>query len=527
VGFILAGWGRLPAAERRPIPPSRPSLTAEQLAERIDAELSQSWTKAGIQPAQPATDAEFLRRVYLDLNGRIPPVAVVRSFLSDQRSAKRVEIVETLLARGAHAAHLANTWRDQMLAGAAGNLEARQYIPQFDMWLKLRFAAGTPYDQIVGELLTTTPSRQAMRAVRPGPAAPSPLAFYEANQRKPEQLAASTSRVFLGVQVQCAQCHNHFFADWKQEQFWSLAAFFSGIEADAAAGNPLEKVFGSRKLKIPDTDTYVEPQFLDGTSPDWSSGQSRRAMLAQWITSPENPWFAKAAVNRLWEHFFGRGFVHPVDDLDPANKPSHQELFDELAAQFTLHQYDVKYLIRAITLTKAYQLSSRGQSKDEDLAHFARIPLRRMTGDQLLDSIVQATGYRERSSPRSQFVIDDGLGSVRAEFQAKFSEQSLPRTEAETSILQALAMMNGKLIGDVVNLKTSETLVAVADSPFFDTRGRIEALFLATFSRPPEPEELEKLAAYVDSGGPTKDGKAALADVFWALLNSAEFVLCH
>ncbi len=501
-------------------------LSVEELTELIDTQLAASWQREGVTPAATADDAEFLRRAYLDIIGKIPSVAEVERFLGDTASDKRARLVDDLLRRGAHAQHFANTWRGLMLAGAAENIQSQINTPQFETWLRLRFAVNMPYDRLVSELLTAPvepqqpPGAQNMRSF-----VPSPSAFFQANEQKPEMIAASTTRIFLGVQVQCAQCHDHPFSHWTRREFWSLAAFF-----DAAPGQPPKKPSGgsANAILIPETDIVVEPAFLDGSAPDWQSPASKREMLSRWITRADNPYFAKAAVNRLWDHLLGRGFVHPVDDLDKANPPTHPELMDEMSRQLAAHHFDLNYLIRAVTATQAYQLTSRATSVGEDdLRHFARMPIRRMTADQLFSSVVQATGYREPRRRARQGVVQPDLASAAAEFRNRFSDQSVPRTEAETSILQALTLMNGKLVSTATDLKESETLVAVAEAPFLSAAERVEALFMATLSRRPDDEESARCVTYVENGGAAKDQKAALADVFWARLNSAEFALNH
>ncbi len=287
-----------------------------------------------------------------------------------------------------------------MLAGAAENIESQINTPQFETWLRLRFAINMPYDRLVTELLTAPVEAAQMNAPRMRSFVPSPVAFFQANEQKPEMIAASTTRIFLGVQVQCAQCHDHPFSHWTRREFWSLAAFFDGPGGMPAAKPPSGS---ANAILIPETDVVVEPAFLDGSAPDWKETNNKRELLSQWITREDNPYFAKAAVNRLWEHFLGRGFVHPVDDLDKANPPSHPELFEEMARQLAAHGFDLNYLIRAITASRAYQLSSRATSVGEDdLARFARMPIRRMTVDQLFASVVQATGYRQ---PRAAIAI--------------------------------------------------------------------------------------------------------------------------
>lgn len=505
--------------------PGRDVLSVDELTEQIDAALAAAWAQTNTEPAPAADDAEFLRRVYLDVIGKIPSVTEVEQFLLDTSADKRTQVVDELLRRGAYAQHFANTWRELMLAGTADNAQSQLNSPQFETWLRLRFAIGMPYDRLVRELLTAPIEAQQPRSGRMRSFVPSPAAFFQANEMKREMIAANTTRIFLGVQVQCAECHDHPFSHWTQRDFWSLAAFF-----DPSPGEmPQRPDEGSlNAIAIPKSGVVVEPAFLDGSQPDWASGDDKRALLARWITQTDNPFFARAAVNRLWDHFLGRGFVHPVDDLDEANPPSHPELFDTLAEQFAAHRFNLGYLIRAITGSRAYRLTSRADNvSEEDLAKFARMPIRRMTADQLFASIVQATGYRQqrRTMRRGQVLPD--LASAAAEFRSRFADSSVPRTEAETSILQALALMNGKLVSDATALETSETLVAVADAPFLSHSQRVESLFLATLSRRPEPAELERFTGYVERGGATGDAKQALADVFWALLNSAEFGLNH
>ena len=536
---LIAAWVALTCSARAgEITPTRVAsdatdktkLSAGELSRLIDSSLATAWSQEKRQPAPLADDAQFLRRLSLDVVGKIPSVSEVRQFAEDPRPDKRVRKVDELLGRGAFAAHFARVWRDLLLAGASNDNGALAFAPQLETWLRLRFATNIPYDQMVRELLTDASSRggDAMNNA-PRRNVPSVQAYYQANESKPEMLAASTSRLFLGVQVQCAQCHDHPFAHWKQKEFWSFAALFSPGEnmmegALASASTPTAPL----TIKIPQTEKVVEAAFLGGAKPTWARGDTRQTVLARWITSDDNPLFARAAVNRVWEHFFGRGFVFPVDNLDRTEPPVYPELFNTISRQFVLHDYDLHYVIRALAGTQAYQATSaRSKHEDDDDRHFARIPVRRLSGDQLYDSIVQATGFRE-SAPARQNPFDflNGGGGTRAQFLQKFADQSVPKTEAETSILQALSLMNGKMASDVTNLETSETLAAVLESPFLDNPGRIDTLYLAALSRQPDKDELKQMSDYVTAAGAANE-RAALADVFWALLNSAEFLLNH
>lgn len=506
---------------------------ADNIAARVDKHIADRWVKENVTPAVACDDATYLRRVYLDVTGRIPPYAEVEDFLADPAPDKRARVVDRLLDGPTYVAHFSNVWRDVMLPEANADLQVRFLIPAFEVWLRRRLIENKPYDALVREILTT-PLEVRGDA---GPAmmqadGSTPITFYQAKQIKPENLAAATARMFLGVRIECAQCHDHPFDSWKQENFWSYAGFFAGIEMQGA--NPDEGIVGTikelldrRELAIPGKDKVVPATFLDGVKPTWKPQVGPRVTLADWVTSSGNPWFAKSVVNRMWGHFFGTGIVDPIDDFGADNPPSHPALLDELAREFVAHDYDLKFLIRTITATRAYQLSS--EQSDESQANprlFARMSVKGLTPAQLFDSVAQATGYYERSQERNQAVMENN--SPRSEFLESFADRSeTGTTDQQTTILQALAMMNGQFIADATGLERSTTLSAIADFPLLSTSDRIQALYLSAVSRPPRPDELGRLTKYVDAGGPKQDPKQALADVFWALLNSSEFLFNH
>jgi hypothetical protein len=359
-------------------------------------------------------------------------------------------------------------------------------------------------------------------------ARPSPVAFFASNDGKPENLAASTARAFLGVRIGCAQCHDHPTAHWKRDQFWALAAFYSGIERRRVTDCDFyqyREVPARRELAISGGPRLVQARHLDGSLPAWSSAQgSPRTVLADWVVARDNPYFARAAVNRVWSLFFGTGLVEPVDDMDDENPASHPELLDELAAAFTAHHYDLKFLIRALTTTRAYALTSAGYVPGQDDPRlFARMPVRGMSPRQLYASFVQATGVRREKD--SLFIF--ASNSPRQDFLEAFAGQDGRPSDRRTSIVQALALMNGRLSADATDLARGATLLAVADAYFLDTAAKVETLYLATLSRRPTAAELQRSVLYVERGGPSLDPKKALADVLWSLVNSAEFVLNH
>jgi hypothetical protein len=500
------------------------------LAQAIDRSLAARWEKERVTPAPHAGDAEFLRRVSLDVAGRIPPVSEARAFLGSTDPQKRWKLVERLLAGPAHANHMTDIWLELLVPEAKATVQIALFAGDFQVWLRKQFTDGVGYDKIVRELLTVpaTNGQMALNAAGAQNIKPSPFAFIAAKEGKPENLTASTSRTFLGIRLECAQCHNHPFANWKRDEFWGMAAFFAGIERRGNGGVLFQATdtLDKYEIEVPGSKRIVQASFLDGRKVERNKGTSARAKLADWVTSRDNPYFARAAANRVWFQFFGAGLVDPVDDMSAVADAIHSELLDLLADQFAAHDFDLKYLIRAITSSRAYQLSSAGGSPSSNVYRlFGRMPVRGLTPEQLFDSLIMATGLpREAVPPGGMFI---GNNSLRGEFIERFASQEERPTDRQTSILQALTLMNGRLVDDATSLGQGATLSAVANSDFLDTTGRIETLYLAALTRPPRLEELERLIPYVERGGPTLDTKKALADVFWSLLASAEFVFNH
>jgi hypothetical protein len=500
---------------------------ARRLAVEIDRLLAAKWAEAKIQPANPADDAEYLRRVYLDLVGKIPTAAEARDFLDDTSPDKRTQLVEALLDSPAYLTHATESYRMLLLPEADSDGQLRGLTPTFEAWLRKKVAEEAGYDRIVREVLTVrlgALGRRGGNAHDPR-AEPSPLAYYVAKDAKPENLAAGAARTFLGIRLECAQCHDHPFDHWKREEFWGLAAFFAGVSKQGKddAYGPIREVADRREVVIPETKKIVKAAFLDSTKPQWGRRSSGRELLADWVTKPDNPYFARAAVNRVWARFFGSGIVEPLDDLRPDNPPSHPELLDLLAREFRSHGYELKFLIRAITASKAYALTSGvGRSELAPANMFAAMSVRTLSSEQLFETLAQATGFREGSPGYFNYE-----GSAKDRFVELFTNRDEKPTEGETSILQALSLMNGPLMANVTSPESSVTLAAVAEAPYLDTPGRIETLFLAVLTRRPQPGELEKFAKYVDRGSTPGDRTKALADVYWALLNSPEFRFNH
>lgn len=489
---------------------------ARALSARIDALLAARWAAAKVRPVPIADDGEFLRRVSLDLIGKIPTAAEARDFVDDPSADKRIALVERLLDSPAYTSRATELWRQVLLPEADTEDQARLVAGNFEAWLRKKVVEEAGYDRIVREILTVKLDARNTN-MRGGQADPSPAAYYTAKEGKPENLASGAARVYLGIRLECAQCHNHPFAKWKREQFWGFAAFFAGVPRQGPEdelGAPPKEPASRRELPIPGTKKVVQAAHLDGTAPAWRPRVDGRELLADWITSAENPYFARAVVNRVWARFFGVGLIEPVDDLDAEDALELGGLLDELAGQFRAHGYNLKYLIRVLTATRAYNLTSAvDPAEPTPPPLFARMPVRGLAPGQLFDSLAQATGADS--------------GEARARFLDLFANRDERPTEAQTTILQALTMMNGSHVVGATSPETGDVLSAVVDAPYLDTAGRIETLYLAALTRRPTPEELALLVRYVERGEGTDDRAKALGDVFWAILNGPEFRLNH
>ncbi len=497
--------------------PAQSTRHARELTARIDAVLAARWAEANVRPAAVADDGEFLRRVSLDLIGKIPTAADTRDFLDDPSKDKRSALVERLLESPAYTTRATEIWRRLLLPEADTDDVARQVAGNFETWLRKKVIEEAGYDRIVREILTaklTRPNSDSTADLLEM----SPAAYYVAKARKPENLASGVARVFLGIRLECAQCHNHPFASWKREQFWSLAAFFAEVAPESTDDNGVIALRGRdatprRELTIPGTKKVVAASHLDGSRPEWRPRADTRDILAEWVTAADNPYFGRAIVNRVWARFFGVGLVEPVDDIDGEAAPELRGLLDELAGQFRAQGYNLKFLIRVLTATRAYNLSSVASPAGSTSPLFASMPVRGLSPGQLFDSLTQATGAE--------------APDARARFLELFASSDDRPVEAETTIIQALTMMNGTYVEGATDPETSNALGAIVKAPFLDLPGRIETIYLATLTRRPTPLELAVLVRFVERRTAPADQDGALADIFWAILNGPEFHLNH
>ena len=494
--------------------------SSDQLAIWIDARFEELWKDAGVEQTEVVDDATYARRVYLDLVGKIPSVAQARDFLEEVGEAKRGKLVEQLAADPRSNAHLARVWRRIMVpSGSPGAMFATQLEP----WLAQQFASRVPYDKFARELVTAK-GNVAFTGLNPNQPAKtgSPVAFYMAVGNTPDNMASSFSRVFLGVRIGCAKCHNHPFADWRQDDFWGMAAFF----ASSSVGQPNAPANDTKvaKIKPMESDKEYPVRFL------WSDGPAAipadkypRDLLADWMVSKQNPNFAATAVNRVWQQLCGQGLIPHVDDLDQAPAKQRAVVLDDLARQFAEADYDLQWLIQGICKSRVYQrLSATADKPAEDSPLSTQRPLKTLTPEQVFDSLEQAMMLPiGRGNPESARFNNQG-STLMQRLNEAFSDSP---DQFRAGIPQALVIMNGILVSNGTDLDESRTLRAVVDAPFLEPSQKVEALYLAALTRKPELKELEKMLSHVDGQAGKDERRQAYTDIYWALLNSPEFVL--
>ena len=493
----------------------------------IDEMIRQSWTESKVQPSRPATDEEFLRRVYLDIVGRIPTVGEVSAFFVSKERDRRQKLVEYLLNHPDYPKNFSNIWNVLLLGR---KMQERQVDrAALASWMRRQFLDNRPWDRTVYDLITAKGSNKENGAVN------FPLAHMEAGA---VPLTSVTTRLFLGQQIQCTQCHDHPSNDWKQADFWGINAFFKGLrkedvnKADATGA----EVYDHTEVRDDPTEAFSQydrrnglvgiafPRFLDGRKISQGTDVDRRIELGKFIADPKNPDLAKAFVNRMWAHFMGRGFVQPADDFGAHNPPSHPELLDKLGEEFQTSGYDVKALIRWITASQAYNLSSvqfKSNEKDETL--FSHMMLKPMTPEQLFDSLLAATAAQKAGGDKG---ADKKRNAWLNQFVVTFgNDEDTESTTFQGTIPQALMMMNGELMekatGGQPGSFLSDLYERAMQSPK-PPKFMVDHLYLSALSRTPNDKELKQASAYLNS---YPDPIGVLQDLYWALLNSSEFVL--
>ena len=589
------------------VPPSKPAASASAVprvapaalappapgygATAIDTALREAWRRAGVTPAPRSDDATFLRRAYVDIVGNVPPLEVTQHFLADTAPDKRAKLVDTLLASPAYADHWMTYWDDILMGQQpkGGNLVDRA---AFRGWLRERFAASDPWDRIVTDLVAATgqnglggKKKGALLELQGG-APPEPhgeepesterdttingaVNWTLRYEQSPQDLGGTASRVFLGVQIQCAQCHDHKTESWKQDDFRKFAsAFFHARVAPIDRGKPM----GIRRVDLVDSKAVpprfvksqellpiaaAKPTALDGK--DLDDGIATRKTLARWMTAKDNPWFAKAFVNRMWGHFLGRGFVDPVDDIRPSNPATAPAVLDALAADFAAHDYDIKRLVRAICATEAYGVAASAvpanAKTDPENKLWARFHLVPLGPEELLNAVLRVTDLEDTAQKAGVVNLDALRAAVVQRYAFLFdTDEDDDEPDYSGTISQALALLNGALVAQGDRALPGSTVADIVRAAGTDS-AKVDLLALRVLGRAPTTDERTRWVAYVDGKTEAAAGgrggrialkgertplarlgrraenvspkEAAYEDLVWTFLNSSEFTFNH
>jgi hypothetical protein len=484
----------------------------------IDKHIGAKLHKLRITPSEICSDEEFLRRVTIDITGLLPTEDEYRAFIADKAPDKRKQLVDLLLDRKEFAELWAMKWSDLLMVRSSNRVSYKS-IFLYSNWLTNQISSDVPLDQMVRELLTST-----------GGTFSSPPTNYYSIESNTLKTAENVAQTFLGIRTQCTQCHNHPFDRWTMDDYYGFAAFFGQIGRKQGEDYREQIIYnrGSGEVKHKVGGRTMAPKFLGGATPD-TKGKDRRVVLAEWLTAPNNPYFAPSVANRVWAHFFGRGIVEPVDDIRVSNPPSNQALFDELGRRLVDYKYDFKRLVRDICASSAYQRASRpSASNAHDERNFARSLVRRIPAETLLDSISQATETQDkfRGLPRGARAVQIADARSTNYFLQTFGKSqrtSVCACDATTAptLSQALHLMNGSTIqGKVSSGGVVKRLLTQKKT----TPQVIEHLYIRCLSRLPTDTEL---AALSDVVAKSKSQRTGLEDVFWATLNSREFLFNH
>ena len=497
----------------------------------IDDAILRKLRELNIEPSGLSSDAEFIRRAYLDAAGILPAPAEVSAFAADARPDKRARLVDALLERPEFVDYWAYKWSDLLLVSSRG-LQSNAMWAYYN-WIRASVAANKPWDALAREVLTAS-----------GNALSNGAANYYVLHKNPVDVTENVAVTFMGFSITCARCHNHPLERWTQKDYYQMANLFSrvAIKNGSERGDVIVYSTRSGEINHPRLNAPLAPRPLDGRPLPLDSAEDRRQYFADWLVAPENPFFARAMVNRVWKNFMGRGLVEAVDDIRDANPPSNPELLEALTRDFVAHRFDVKQLARTIMNSASYQLTSVPTATNAgDVKYHSHYLAKRLPAEVIIDAIGQVTGVREEFPGypgRRALQLPDA--SVDSYFLTAFGRPSRvtaadSERQQEPSITQALHVINGETINR--KLRAPAGLIAELSATGVDHRAAIERLYLAALSRTPTDEERRTLGQAMDEalaresaapGTPAGSPKRrVLEDLAWAILTSTEFLFNH
>lgn len=545
-----AGAGKVPKRPAKVV--SIPTLTSADL----DALMEKHLESAKVALAKATTDVEFVRRVHLDLTGKLPTPEQVRGFVLTREKDKRGKLIEYLLRSEDYAENWARYWRDVIRFRATAQNPNLVRYDDLEHWLAEKFAKNAPWDEIAKGLITATGRDDENGAV----------SFALSHETQAVELAGEVSRVFLGVQIQCAQCHDHPNDSWKRQQFHEFAAYFDGVsrkEVVKAAPGQRRVLEVSAKAKPrytmpdkldPQKRIFVAPKFfLDPKGeilPAGLTSAERLGLAADYVTGQDNPWFAKAFVNRVWFILLGEGFYSPVDDMGPERTAKAPEVVEVLATEFQKGGYDVRWLLRTILNSRAYQREVRSTYTASGRTSFAAVCPSRLRADQILDSLAQAINFvvdappkaapaKEKEKEKEKEAKKDAPAEAakaaagttkgmrrpepeRAKFNSIFGvDPSTPYEDVLGTIPQALFLMNNPKLHNAMRANGNNVLGQILAANPKNNRAALDALYLRVLSREPTLKEVQTCGRYIDKVGNRKE---AFEDILWSLINSTEFI---
>jgi len=484
----------------------------------VDELVNAKLNKVRIEPSTLCTDEVFLRRVTIDITGLLPTVEEYQTFMADADPAKRAKLVDRLLERKEFSEIWALKWANLLMVKSTNEVSTKSAF-LYSNWLTNQISTNVPLNKMIQDLLSAS-----------GGTFKNPATNYYQIERDTLKTAENVAQVFMGIRTQCAQCHNHPFDRWTMDDYYGFAAFFAQIGRKTGEDYRETIIFnsGGGEVAHPVGGRRMAPKFLGGAEPD-VNGKDRREVLVKWLASPENPYFATSVANRVWAHFFGLGIVEPVDDIRVSNPASNPELFESLGAKLTGYNYDFKQLVRDICNSHAYQRASQAiASNAEDQKNFSHSRIRRIPAENLLDCLSQVTGVQEKFSglPLGARAVQISDGNNSNYFLTSFGRsprQTACATEATTepTLSQALHLLNGETLSrQIGQSKVLQTQLDAGKKP----AEVVETIYIACLARKPTPEEMEKLTALLTA---EPNSRNAVDDIFWAVLNSREFLFNH
>jgi hypothetical protein len=519
--FVMARFDTTTVGTQVIVVPKGLAFTFPQVEERnyIDTLIDDKLKKLRIAPSGLCTDEEFLRRATLDITGMLPTVEEHDRFLADTDPAKRARLVDDLLQRPEFADMWVMKWAELLqIRSGTGDITYKSAIVYYN-WLHDQILNNVPVNELVRQLISST-----------GGTFDTPATGFYQFETDPLKLAEDTAQAFLGVQIKCAQCHNHPFDRWTMNDYRGFVAFFTQI-ARKKGEDPRETIVFDRhdgESVNPITNKVIPPKFLGGAQPD-AAKVDRRKLLADWMADPGNPWFSKHFANIVWAQFFGRGIIEPVDDVRVSNPAANPQLLDALAQHLVDYKYDFRHLIRDICLSRTYQTSSQPNDTNQaDVRNFSHSGVRRLRAEVLLDCISEATGTKDkfRGLPLGAQATQIADGATTNYFLRTFGRATREtpcscEVSLDPNLSQALQLINGEAVQNkIVNGGVVQRMIDAKE----DDKTILTNLYLRTLGRAPTDDELKTLAPLLAD---QTTRRKTLVDIFWALLNSKEFMFNH